>query len=361
MRLERLGPARLLRCLASLPRPLRLALKNQRFQAEIDVSAGLVVGAICSGTGMNFAGPQALAAFAVLRTGDVRVEAAEKSEHANMMLPVDDALGAALREGTPIRPSHFPGALPERLAKPAEKIANEQPEAADPETVELLAPDLGEDDEAVTTHLPAVEVPELRGAADGTAEASAPVPPSISSGSQSSLTELPVEVRAPLLGSAESAVDPIHGVSSVPWHRRQLSIGKLRVPMIAAVGLGVFVGLVLFVAILAALLGSDSSKKQANLSGSANPTVGSVSTESGSKLPAASPAPERVTLLERAASGDKSAIKRLSAKADTGKLRPEEAVALAKGKGGRKANSAPANRGRAQKKSDSLGRYGARP
>lgn len=119
-RLEVLGPARCLRALAECHRPIRVSLDNARLSVEVDVSDGLVVGATAvSKNGERWEGPDALAAFLVLRTGRIHVETIQQPATTSVMAPVDVALNLAEQERAPITPSLPAEAASDGVAPPA--------------------------------------------------------------------------------------------------------------------------------------------------------------------------------------------------------------------------------------------------
>ena len=112
VRLESLGPARLLRALCGLPSALRMTLHNPRLRVRVDVSESLIAGA----TGESYEASQrklegytALAALLVVGSGRAHVELVERPATVNVMSPADVALEMADAEEAPIAPSaRFP-------------------------------------------------------------------------------------------------------------------------------------------------------------------------------------------------------------------------------------------------------------
>ncbi len=108
IRLESIGPARLLRALSQWSRPIRVTLANPRIHIRLDLAQELLVGAKAvtldppPGT---LEGSSALAAFLLVASGRVRVTAIEAAAAANLMSPLDVAFDLAERESEPIRPS----------------------------------------------------------------------------------------------------------------------------------------------------------------------------------------------------------------------------------------------------------------
>lgn len=107
-RLEIMGPARLLRALASTTRALRVTVSNPRLQVQIDLAQGLVVGAVAHTLDEStrvLEGVTALAGLLVLSSGRVNITPVEQPATANVMATVDVALNQADAEPPPIAPS----------------------------------------------------------------------------------------------------------------------------------------------------------------------------------------------------------------------------------------------------------------
>lgn len=107
-RLEIMGPARLLRALASTTRALRVTVSNPRLQVQIDLAQGLVVGAVAHTLDEStrvLEGVTALAGLLVLSSGRVSITPVEQPATANVMATVDVALNQADAEPPPIAPS----------------------------------------------------------------------------------------------------------------------------------------------------------------------------------------------------------------------------------------------------------------
>jgi DNA-binding NarL/FixJ family response regulator len=120
-RLEITGPARLVRALVDSGKPLRLSLQNPRVRVTLDVSDGLVVGAMGETVGMDhreLSGPEALAAMMVVSSGRVHIHPTEHPAVTNIMATSDVALNMADAEPPPILPS-MPVAAPAE-ARPVE-------------------------------------------------------------------------------------------------------------------------------------------------------------------------------------------------------------------------------------------------
>lgn len=131
-RLEIVGPARLLRALASAERSVRATITNPRVMIQVDLSDGLVVGAKGETIGpspLTLEGPTALSALLVLSSGRVHVEPVEQAATANVMATVDVALNLADAEPPPIPPSIPSPARRDGAAAP--KLRAPEPSAAD--------------------------------------------------------------------------------------------------------------------------------------------------------------------------------------------------------------------------------------
>lgn len=119
-RLEITGPARLLRALVDSGKSLRFSLQNPRVRVTVDVSDGLVVGAMGETVAdhRELSGPEALAAMMVVSSGRVHIIPTEQPAVANIMATSDVALNMADAEPPPIVPS-MPVAAPAE-ARPVE-------------------------------------------------------------------------------------------------------------------------------------------------------------------------------------------------------------------------------------------------
>jgi tetratricopeptide (TPR) repeat protein/DNA-binding NarL/FixJ family response regulator len=107
-RLEIIGPARILRALASTGHAIRVSVQNPRAEIRVDLSDGLVVGVEGRSLGddpKEFEGANALSALLLLGSGRVHVESVDQPATANVMAPVDVALNMADAEAPPIAPS----------------------------------------------------------------------------------------------------------------------------------------------------------------------------------------------------------------------------------------------------------------
>jgi DNA-binding response OmpR family regulator len=130
-RLEVMGPARVLRALATCTHPVRVTFHNPRATVQVDLSDGLLVGAharIHQEPGRQIEGIPALAAALLLDEGRVEVERIAEAASANVMNTVDSALDLASREPAPI----------ERVRRPAPAVQSLI--AASGDMTELAAP-----------------------------------------------------------------------------------------------------------------------------------------------------------------------------------------------------------------------------
>lgn len=109
MRLESLGPSRLLRTLAALPYSSRVTLYNRRLRVRVDLAEGLVVGAegeTYDGIATQpLEGSAAVAALFVVTSGRIHVERTASPSKVNIMSPVDVTLALADADAAPIVPS----------------------------------------------------------------------------------------------------------------------------------------------------------------------------------------------------------------------------------------------------------------
>ena len=115
VRIEAMGPVRLLHVLTATGRGLRLRLIHPKTSVEIDLSDGLVAGAVARGViggPARAEGPAALATFCAVSSGRVKVEHKDAPATTNIMSPVDDALAAADAEQPLVAPSVPPPSLP---------------------------------------------------------------------------------------------------------------------------------------------------------------------------------------------------------------------------------------------------------
>ncbi|GAB5547570.1 MAG: hypothetical protein SangKO_073300 [Sandaracinaceae bacterium] len=115
VRMELVGPVRLLRALAGTGGGLRLTVSHPSVQVQLDLADGLVAGALAKDPGSanpRAQGPAALATFCALSSGRVTVERKEAPASTNIMAPVGDALAQADAEEALIRPSLPPSFPP---------------------------------------------------------------------------------------------------------------------------------------------------------------------------------------------------------------------------------------------------------
>lgn len=140
MRLESLGPPRLLRTLAALPFSSRVSLYNRRLRVRVDVAEGLIVGAegeTYDGVGtQSLDGPAAIAALFVVTSGRIHVERTASPSKVNVMSPVDVALALADADTSPIVPSNM---LPKALSsKPGRETLPTLSERLEPTSRDTL-------------------------------------------------------------------------------------------------------------------------------------------------------------------------------------------------------------------------------
>jgi CheY-like chemotaxis protein/outer membrane biosynthesis protein TonB len=95
-RLELIGPGRLLRALGSMPGVRHLAIGGHKRNVEIDIADNSIVGAYATlreGTTQSLQGMPALIALWGLNSGRVSVREQDLPSVANIMMPLDEALG----------------------------------------------------------------------------------------------------------------------------------------------------------------------------------------------------------------------------------------------------------------------------
>ena len=113
LRLEAMGPARLLRALAEVGRSVRATVHHPRALVHVDISDGLIVGAraeTLDPVAGTVEGAHALSALIVMSAARVRVEHVTQPASANLMSTPDVALSMADHETPPISPSLVPAA-----------------------------------------------------------------------------------------------------------------------------------------------------------------------------------------------------------------------------------------------------------
>ena len=95
-RLELIGPGRLIRALGSMPGVRHLSIGGHKRNIEIDIADNSVVGAYATlreGTTQNLQGMSALLALWGLNSARVSVREQDLPSVANIMMPIDEALG----------------------------------------------------------------------------------------------------------------------------------------------------------------------------------------------------------------------------------------------------------------------------
>ena len=134
-RLELIGPGRLLRALGSVPGVRRVSINGSRRNIEIDIADNSIVGAYATldeGTKQTLQGIPALLAAWGLNAGRVSVREQDLPSVANIMMPVDEALGVISHQlgfadgdaGVEVNAATIPPGVPE-----AEEHATEPPES----------------------------------------------------------------------------------------------------------------------------------------------------------------------------------------------------------------------------------------
>ena len=191
-RLELIGPSRLLRALARVEPTLHITVRNPRCVVDVDLSQGLVVGAVAKREGAAadappLEGQAALAALLALGSGRVRVERRINPQSANVMAPVEEALSRAAGEEPPLTPSVPPPSLLGGIGLGAADSAP-PPAAAQAPAAAPVAP------------ATAVEPPApLSPAVPSLAMTAPPVPRAL----RNAFDEAPTNTRAPLPGAAK--------------------------------------------------------------------------------------------------------------------------------------------------------------
>ncbi len=123
LRLEALGPSRLLRALAATGRGLQLRVNHPSAVVEVDVADGLIAGAMAraaDGSLKSCLGPAALSTLLALSSGRARVQIKDAPARADVMAPVDDAFAAARSEAGLVTPSVLPPSHPPVSALPGQ-------------------------------------------------------------------------------------------------------------------------------------------------------------------------------------------------------------------------------------------------
>jgi CheY-like chemotaxis protein/predicted negative regulator of RcsB-dependent stress response len=100
-RLELIGPGRLVRALGSMPGVRHLSIVGHKRNIEIDIADNSIVGAYATlreGATQNIQGMRALLALWGLNSGRVSVREQDLPSVANIMMPIDEALGVVSHE-----------------------------------------------------------------------------------------------------------------------------------------------------------------------------------------------------------------------------------------------------------------------
>ncbi|MDH3485111.1 MAG: tetratricopeptide repeat protein [Myxococcales bacterium] len=100
-RLELIGPGRLLRALGSVPGVRHVAIVGNKRNVEVDIADNSIVGAYATlreGTTLTLQGIPALTALWGMNSGRVSIREQDLPSVANIMMPVDEALGVVARE-----------------------------------------------------------------------------------------------------------------------------------------------------------------------------------------------------------------------------------------------------------------------
>jgi len=137
-RLELIGPGRLLRALGSVPGVRRVSISGTRRNVDVDIADNSIVGAYATldeGTKQTLQGIPALLALWGLNAGRVSVREQDLPSVANIMMPVDEALGVISHQlgfadgaaGVEVNAATIPPDVPE-----AEEHATEPPESGAP-------------------------------------------------------------------------------------------------------------------------------------------------------------------------------------------------------------------------------------
>ncbi|MFK8004198.1 MAG: hypothetical protein AB8H86_31825 [Polyangiales bacterium] len=128
MRLEALGPSRLLRAVIRAGGTFLVRVRHPRVNVDVSISQGLVAGADAmrfDGSSSKAGGPVALAALLAISGGRVTIERRDAPASANVFMPLAAALEAAAQESPPIRPSVLPSDFKKRVSEPPEKLMAE--------------------------------------------------------------------------------------------------------------------------------------------------------------------------------------------------------------------------------------------
>lgn len=128
MRLEALGPSRLLRAVIRAGGTFLVRVRHPRVNVDVSISQGLIAGADAmrvDGNSGKAGGPVALAALLAISGGRVTIERRDAPASANVFMPLAAALEAAAQESPPIRPSVLPADFKKRMSEPPEKLMAE--------------------------------------------------------------------------------------------------------------------------------------------------------------------------------------------------------------------------------------------
>jgi DNA-binding NarL/FixJ family response regulator/tetratricopeptide (TPR) repeat protein len=138
-RVELLGPARLLRALASGSALRRATVNSRRVRVEIDFEGGKVLGArakLAHVDGPELEGAEAIAAFLVIATGSVRVARVDSPLSTSLMETPVAVMERAEKQPEPLQPSVYAPPISERLRRiappkpPSDKPPPPEPAAA---------------------------------------------------------------------------------------------------------------------------------------------------------------------------------------------------------------------------------------
>ncbi len=141
-RLELIGPGRLLRALGSVPGVRRVSVSGAQRNVDVDVADNSIVGAYATlheGTKQTLQGIPALMALWGMNAGRVSVREQDLPSVANIMMPVDEALGVVSHQlgfadgdiGIEVNAPTIPPEMPE-----AEEHATDPPQAQTPYSLE---------------------------------------------------------------------------------------------------------------------------------------------------------------------------------------------------------------------------------
>lgn len=307
LRLESVGPIRLLRALDASDKPIRVIVDNPRLRIEVELSAGRVESAKAQRAdgGPELTGLDALSALSVLHAGEVSVEPRESESSSSPLGSLDELLARLEQQKPPVAPSLFPEALGTLLPPSAPApVAPTAPTAP----AEAAAPTAPAGEMALPAS-PAVPAGLATDAASPAAE---------ESGARAAPPPLPTAVEEPL---------EVAGLGSGMFGPRTLALGPLRVPLWVAIASGVVAALA-FVAVVVTL-----ATHRPSAAGAPTARVASVTqTAPAASAPpvASSSAMTPKALLEQASAGDQAALARLMA-IPADQRTAAQALALAQG------------------------------